>query len=158
MKILATSDLHGHLNGFMRLVEQHTPEIVVLAGDITDTGCGISQKKLDRLFDPFVQDIASRMYENAGEMKGTGLGLPIVKRMIDGAQGVIDVKSTLGEGTNFHIEIPGLAVIDHMSTVPRAAEETIRAVMPEAEGLAGAGDDVLEFSPEEDGILEFIPE
>ena len=38
MKILATSDLHGHLNGFMRLVHQHAPEIVVLAGDITDKG------------------------------------------------------------------------------------------------------------------------
>ena len=86
-------------------------ETGTLVIDITDTGCGISQKKLDRLFDPFVQDIASRMYENAGEMKGTGLGLPIVKRMIDSAQGVIDVKSTLGEGSNFHIEIPGLALV-----------------------------------------------
>lgn len=88
-----------------------TGETGTLVFDITDTGCGISQQKLDRLFDPFVQDIASRMYENAGEMKGTGLGLPIVKRMVDGAQGVIDVKSKLGEGTNFHIEIPGLAIV-----------------------------------------------
>jgi signal transduction histidine kinase/ABC-type amino acid transport substrate-binding protein len=79
--------------------------------DITDTGCGISQQKLERLFDPFVQDIATRMYENAGEMKGTGLGLPIVKRMIDAGQGVIDVKSKLGEGTTFHIEIPGLTMV-----------------------------------------------
>jgi signal transduction histidine kinase/CheY-like chemotaxis protein/ABC-type amino acid transport substrate-binding protein len=79
--------------------------------DIADTGCGISKEKMDRLFDPFVQDIASRMYENAGEMKGTGLGLPIVKRMIDGAQGTLNVTSELGKGTTFHFEIPGLALV-----------------------------------------------
>ena len=102
-----------------------------LAVDVSDTGCGISEAKMARLFDPFVQDIASRMRNSAGEMKGTGLGLPIVKRMVENAEGTIKATSTLGKGTVFHIEIPGLSVIEHMSTAPRAAEATIRAVMPE---------------------------
>ena len=102
-----------------------------LSLDVTDTGCGISEAKMARLFDPFVQDIASRMRNSGGEIKGTGLGLPIVKRMVENAEGTIKATSTLGKGTTFHIEIPDLAVIDHMSTVPRAAEETIRAVMPD---------------------------
>ncbi len=86
-------------------------ETGTLTIDVDDTGCGISDKKLEKLFDPFVQDIASRMYENAGEIKGSGLGLPIVKRIVDSAGGTIDVESKQGEGTKFHIEIPGIAVV-----------------------------------------------
>ena len=90
--------------------------------DVTDTGCGISEAKMSKLFDPFVQDIASRMRNNSGgDLKGTGLGLPIVKRMVESAQGTITASSEVGKGTTFHIEIPGLKVVGHMSTVPRAA-------------------------------------
>ena len=108
-----------------------TAAMRTLALDVTDTGCGISNEKMSKLFDPFVQDIASRMRSNNGELKGTGLGLPIVKRMVDSANGTVKAASTLGSGTSFHIEIPGLTVIDHMPAAPRAAEETIRAAMPE---------------------------
>jgi len=103
-----------------------------LALDVTDTGCGISEEKMSKLFDPFVQDIASRMRNNSGgDLKGTGLGLPIVKRMVESAEGTITAASELGKGTTFRIEIPNLRVIDHMSTIPRAAEETIRAALPD---------------------------
>ncbi|MBQ6007914.1 MAG: response regulator, partial [Kiritimatiellae bacterium] len=93
--------------------------------------CGISEEKMSKLFDPFVQDIASRMRRSGGEIKGTGLGLPIVKRMAENANGTIKATSTLGKGTTFHIEISDLSVIEHMSTAARSAEETIRAVMPD---------------------------
>ena len=99
--------------------------------DVTDTGCGISEEKMSKLFDPFVQDIASRIRRSGGEIKGTGLGLPIVKRMAENANGTIKATSTLGKGTTFHIEISDLSVIEHMSTAARSAEETIRAVMPD---------------------------
>ena len=78
---------------------------------VRDTGCGISDEKLARLFDPFVQDIRSRINASAGEIKGTGLGLPIVKRMVENAGGTILVQSRLGLGTRFDIEIPGLEVV-----------------------------------------------
>ena len=103
----------------------------MLALDVSDTGCGISEAKMARLFDPFVQDIASRMRNSGGKIQGTGLGLPIVKRMVESAEGTVKATSTLGKGTTFHIEIPSLSVIDHMSTVTRTAEAMIRAVMPE---------------------------
>ena len=79
--------------------------------EVSDTGCGISEDKLARLFDPFVQDMASRINARGGEMKGTGLGLPIVKRMVDSAGGTICARSELGKGTTFTIDIPGLKVI-----------------------------------------------
>ena len=99
-----------------------------LALDVTDTGCGISDAKMEHLFDPFIQDIESRMHNHAGEIKGTGLGLPIVKRMVENAGGTITATSTLGKGTTFHIEIPGLAVIDQMSVSPRTVEAKPRTV------------------------------
>ena len=80
--------------------------------EIWDTGCGISDEKMAKLFDPFVQDIASRMKTSGGEIKGTGLGLPIVKRMVDNAEGTISVKSELGKGTTFFIDIPNLKIVE----------------------------------------------
>ena len=99
--------------------------------EVSDTGCGISAEKLAKLFNPFVQDIASRMQSSAGEIRGTGLGLPIVKRMVDNAGGTITAKSELGKGTTFLIDIPGLEVIHDIPAAIKSAEETIRAALPE---------------------------
>lgn len=79
--------------------------------EITDTGCGMSEHKLSKLFNPFVQDIASRVKSSGGQVKGTGLGLPIVKRMVDAAKGTIAATSALGKGTTFTIDIPDLEVV-----------------------------------------------
>jgi CheY-like chemotaxis protein len=91
---------------------------------VRDTGCGISQEKLGRLFDPFVQDIGSRVEEADAKTKGTGLGLPIVKRLVDAANGSISVKSELGKGTEFTVLLPSLCVAEPSG---------------EKEGAAGAG-------------------
>ena len=99
--------------------------------EISDTGQGISQDKMAKLFDPFVQDIASRMKVSAGEIKGTGLGLPIVKKMIDSARGTVKVESELGKGTKFTIDIPELDIADNSPQSVKAAGETIRMALPE---------------------------
>ena len=98
--------------------------------EIWDTGCGISQEKMDRLFDPFVQDIASRMKSSGGETKGTGLGLPIVKRMVDNALGTISVKSELGKGTTFVIDIPELEILEKPKG-DAAPGDAVIAILPE---------------------------
>ena len=106
--------------------EPHTLKITV-----SDTGCGISEAKMARLFDPFVQDIESRMLASGGEMKGTGLGLPIVKRMVDNAHGTVKVDSTPGKGTSFEITIPGLDIAEGVSTAALSVGESLRSTMPE---------------------------
>ncbi|MEN8231179.1 MAG: ATP-binding protein [Thermodesulfobacteriota bacterium] len=63
---------------------------------ITDTGIGISEKKLGLIFTPF--------YTNKN--RGTGLGLAIVKNIIEEHNGTIDVQSEIGEGTTFIITLP----------------------------------------------------
>ena len=97
------------------------PETKALRVSVRDTGCGISETKMRQLYDPFVQDIASRMREAAvggGEVQGTGLGLPIIKRLVDNAGGTVDVESEVGRGTWILIEIPGV------EPVPVAEEKT----------------------------------
>ena len=89
------------------------PDTGTLRIEVRDTGCGISAEKMNQLFDPFVQDIASRMLEAAGEIKGSGLGLPIVKRLVDNAGGTIDITTKVGEGTRTVIEIPGIHPAEH---------------------------------------------
>ncbi|MCR5414166.1 MAG: transporter substrate-binding domain-containing protein [Kiritimatiellae bacterium] len=115
-------------------------EIVVAVGwdaqsrtlrlEIRDTGRGISREKMDRLFDPFVQDIGSRMKSNSGEVKGTGLGLPIVKRLVDAAGGTIGAESAPGKGTRFTIELPNLGTRARAAAAKSGAE-TIRQVLPD---------------------------
>ena len=87
------------------------PQTRTLSMTVRDTGCGISNEKMAHLFDPFVQDITSRMKHAEGEIRGTGLGLPIVKRMVDNAGGTVNVTSEVGKGTTVAITIPGLEVI-----------------------------------------------
>jgi len=106
------------------------PETHTLHIEVSDTGCGISDAKMARLFDPFVQDIASRMKVSAGEIKGTGLGLPIVKRMVEAANGTISAKSVLGKGTTFTIDIPNLRVEEVAPSV-QSAEQSLKLALPE---------------------------
>ena len=87
------------------------PATRTLSLSVRDTGCGISGEKMAHLFDPFVQDISSRMKHAEGEMRGTGLGLPIVKRIVDNAGGTVEVSSEVGRGTTFALRIPSLEVV-----------------------------------------------
>ena len=69
---------------------------------VADTGVGIAQSELDKIFDRFYQ--VDSAYIPA--IKGSGLGLTIVKKIIEAHQGQISVKSELGQGTKFTFTMP----------------------------------------------------
>lgn len=69
---------------------------------VTDTGVGISQEKINLLFQEFMQ---AESY-TARKFGGSGLGLVICKKLIEAQGGTIDIKSKLGLGTRVSINIP----------------------------------------------------
>ena len=70
---------------------------------IKDNGLGIDEKDIPHLFDRFFRSDKSR---TKGDVPGYGLGLSIAKQIIDKHNGSIKVRSKLGEGTTFTIQLP----------------------------------------------------
>ena len=77
-------------------------EEVELILEVTDTGIGIEESKIDRIFDDFTQAEMS----TTRKYGGTGLGLSIVKKLIELQNGTIDLKSKLNQGTKIVCRIP----------------------------------------------------
>ena len=65
---------------------------------VRDTGCGIPESNLQRIFDPF--------FTSKEVGKGTGLGLSVSYGIINAHGGRISVESVVGKGTTFHILLP----------------------------------------------------
>ena len=65
---------------------------------VADTGCGMPPEVRARIFEPF--------YTTKGVGRGTGLGLSTVYGLVQGAHGVMNVRSKPGEGTTFEIMLP----------------------------------------------------
>ena len=68
--------------------------------DVTDTGEGMDPETAENAFKSFYQG------ETDSKNLGTGVGLALVKQIIDAVHGEISVKSEVGKGTTFHIQIP----------------------------------------------------
>jgi two-component system sensor histidine kinase/response regulator len=71
-------------------------------GVVQDTGIGIAPEDQDRIFEEFYRTPQAKEIEP----HGTGLGLPLVKRIVDGHGGTIEVKSELGRGSQFTFRLP----------------------------------------------------
>lgn len=89
----AIEEMHG--GGKLGIVLDQNDSMITIR--ISDTGKGISQENLQRIFDPFYTTKST----------GTGLGLSVVLRIVRSYHGKIDVSSGEGQGTMFHISLPG---------------------------------------------------
>src|SRR5579885_1837512 len=73
--------------------------------EVTDTGAGIPREHIHRIFDPF--------FTTKANGRGTGLGLSVSYGIIKEHAGKIDVRSTPGKGTSFHVEFPAVRKAVH---------------------------------------------
>lgn len=79
---------------------------VALHITVKDTGCGIQPDRLQSIFDPF-----EGACETRGAKGATGLGLPIVKRLLDSCDGTISIDSAPGKGTEVYVRIGRVPVV-----------------------------------------------
>ena len=86
---------------------------------ITDTGIGISEEFQSHFFESFSRERSSTV----SGIEGTGLGMGIVKNLVDLMHGTIEVKSKLGEGSTFTVRIP-CRISSREETDPTAFDET----------------------------------
>jgi two-component system cell cycle sensor histidine kinase/response regulator CckA len=101
---------------------------------VRDTGHGIAPECLERMFDPF--------FTTKGTGDGTGLGLAIVQRIVASYEGVIQVASTVGQGTTVEIYFPRLdreCARAAVTETPRSPELVHIPCMEEAVPLAPLG-------------------
>ena len=106
---------HGQVAVRIR-ADSVTDGAVALRVEIEDSGVGIAQKDLPRLFDPFTQVDSSLTREQGG----TGLGLPICKRLVEMMGGSIHARSRLGRGTTVWFTL----------TCRRSSQKAIEEVIP----------------------------
>ena len=83
---------------------------------VSDNGIGISEKDLSHIFDPF--------YQAEGNKPGTGIGLSIVKNIVDYHHGTIKIDSELGKGTTFTVTLP---VKQDSAPLPNPTSKTVSA-------------------------------
>ena len=82
--------------------EEAGPERCLLDFTCRDNGIGMSKEFLERIFEPFERVNSSTI----SRIEGTGLGMSIVRRLVDAMEGEIRIDSTPGEGTEVRIRLP----------------------------------------------------
>ncbi|MCI9567731.1 MAG: response regulator [Lawsonibacter sp.] len=103
---------------------------------VEDTGAGMSEEFLPKLFDPYERELRF----GAKEVMGTGLGMPIVKNLVTRMGGQIAVDSALGRGTTFSVTLP--FDVGEM-LLPASQKEPLELVQLEGRRILLAEDNLL---------------
>jgi signal transduction histidine kinase/CheY-like chemotaxis protein len=113
--------------------EMKSASRILMKTTIIDTGIGIREEELSRIFEPFER---MNLLETR-DVLGAGLGLPLVKNLVRLMGGTIDIKSEYGHGTEVHVEVPLLRVPGSDDTIAeyevRMEEQARRKAEKQAE-------------------------
>ena len=91
--------------------------------DVEDTGQGMDEETLAHVFEPFYQG------ESDTHNIGTGVGLALVKQIMDAVEGTVTAESTEGRGTTFHLSVP---IRNEAKQRITATSESHTPLLPEA--------------------------
>jgi signal transduction histidine kinase len=100
--LIANAIQFNHENGWIKIESEIIDNVLNIK--VSDSGIGINQDEQDKIYDRFYQ-IESGSIKTYG---GHGLGLSITKALVDILEGKISLKSQLGEGSEFLIQLPNL--------------------------------------------------
>lgn len=96
------------ISNAVKYTDKGTVSVVAMQQDgavdflVEDTGVGVSEDHLEKIFEPFWQ-VEATTTRRAG---GTGLGLAVTRQFVDLLGGTIEVKSSLGDGSTFRVSLP----------------------------------------------------
>lgn len=106
LNIVSNAIKYTPAGGFVKLTLQEgkcsRPGYTLFTAIAEDSGIGISQEFLPHIFEEFSRERSS----TESQIAGTGLGMPIVKKIIDMMEGTIDIQSEVGKGTKITIKLP----------------------------------------------------
>jgi signal transduction histidine kinase/HPt (histidine-containing phosphotransfer) domain-containing protein/ActR/RegA family two-component response regulator len=122
------------------------PDEILLCVSVSDTGIGIKEENITLLFDAFTR-VDFPAHRN---IEGTGLGLAIAKNFTDLMQGRIDVKSRLGYGSVFSVEIPQKV---HNKTPLHKRTITVKEETAAVGSFIAPGGNVLVVDDSEENLL-----
>jgi len=96
--IVNAVDAIGEVPGSITLLVHPSADGKRVVCEVRDTGSGISADNLTRIFQPF--------FTTKPEDRGTGLGLPVARGIVESYGGTLTVSSTIGDGTTFTFDLP----------------------------------------------------
>ena len=99
INLLSNAIKYNRPEGEVRVSTRRDGDALLLC--VSDTGRGLSAAQIDQLFEPF-----NRLGMASENIEGTGIGLAIVKALVDRMQGSIRVTSAVGQGSAFEVRLP----------------------------------------------------
>jgi CheY-like chemotaxis protein len=103
--LLSNAVKYNRSGGTINVSRRRHGDMIELA--IGDSGQGLSAEQLAKLFQPF-----NRLGAEMGSTEGTGIGLVIVRQLVEKMGGSISVQSTTGKGSTFIVALPAASDID----------------------------------------------
>jgi two-component system, OmpR family, sensor histidine kinase NblS len=101
INLLTNGIKYTPVGGTIKVIVRHLPESNEIHVAVKDNGIGIPEECLDHIFDRFY-----RVERKVHTIKGTGLGLTIVKKIVERHGGHLSVESALGQGSTFSFFLP----------------------------------------------------
>ncbi|MFZ3002150.1 MAG: response regulator [Undibacterium umbellatum] len=120
INLLSNAIKYNRDNGTVN-VAAHLAADNIVCIQVIDTGIGLSAMQLETIFQPF-----NRLGREVFNEEGTGIGLSLVKHLVEAMQGSIGIHSQVGVGSTFWVKFPGAA-----TTSPSGWQQTSKALVYE---------------------------